>query len=666
MIDIQTIQRVKDATDIVDVVGEFVSLRKAGTLYKGLCPFHHEKTPSFVVTPARQTCHCFSCGKGGDAIRFLMELEQMTYPEAIKWLARRAGIEIKETDMTDEQRAEQKERESMFIINRWAADYFKHVLHDEVDGVAKGMAYLRSRGMRDDIIERFELGYALDDRDAMSRAALKSGYEEKFLLTTGLSFKTDDGRLLDRYRGRVIFPVHSVSGRVVAFGGRILGTDKKLAKYVNSPESVIYSKRRELYGLYQAKNSIVREGFAFLVEGYTDVISMYQSGVKNVVASSGTSLTTEQVALLHRFTERITVLYDGDAAGIKASLRGIDMLLAEGLKIKVLLLPDGDDPDSFARKHTAADFRAYIEAHQTDFITFKTQLLLQGAANDPLKRAELITDVVRSISVMPSEVVRNEYVHLCATMLSVREEVIMSEMSRIRENERQAKERKGPAEAGQSTDQRQPAVSQPSPLLSLGGSDQWREERELITWVIRYGGHPMLAAIYEEPQETSGTQVEPVYTTVAQYIDTDLRHDNLSLRNPIYHHILQEALDKVASQPAGTEKPWDALDYFIHHPDPQIAGIAAQLGIDRYQLTTTRQADYVPESERLDSLVPYDLMYLKLAVVKRRMKEIPHQISDPVVAKDSAKVKELLQEFQLLHTIQQELSKALGDRVIRP
>lgn len=662
MIDPQTIQRVKDATDIVDVVGEFVSLRKAGSLYKGLCPFHHEKTPSFVVTPARQTCHCFSCGKGGDAARFLMELEHMTYPEAIKWLARRAGIEIKETEMNDEQRAEQKERESMFILNRWAADYFRHVLHDEVDGVAKGMAYLRSRGMRDDIIKRFELGYALDDRDAMSRAAIKAGYEEKFLLATGLSFKTEDGRLMDRYRGRVIFPVHSVSGRIVAFGGRILGTDKKLAKYVNSPESEIYSKRRELYGLYQAKSAIVREGFAFLVEGYTDVISMHQSGVANVVASSGTSLTTEQVALLHRFTERITVLYDGDAAGIKASLRGIDMLLAEGLKIKVLLLPDGDDPDSFARKHTATDFQAYIDAHQTDFITFKTNLLLQDAANDPLKRAELVSDVVRSISVIPSEVVRNEYVRSCAAMLSVREEVIMSEMGRIKQAERRAEERKA---AGQSHEEDQPTKQTSPPLLSLGGNDERGEERELITWVIRYGGLPMLAAAQAENSEDQVSNQTTGYTTVAQYIDADLRHDGLSLRSPLYQRILQEALNKIAEHGNQTT-PWNALDYFLHHPDPEIAGAATLLGMDRYQLTRTRQADYVPESERLDTLVPFDLMGLKQAVVTEQMEEIKKQLSNPAIAKDAAKVKQLLEHFQLLLSLQQGLAKALGDRVIRP
>ena len=358
MIDQYTIARILDAADIVDVVKEFVTLRKAGVNYKGLCPFHDEKTPSFVVSPSKQLCKCFSCGKGGNVVHFIMEHEQMSYPEALKWLAKKYGIEIQERELTDEEKAQATERESLFVLNEWARDYFIDLLHNHVDGVAVGKAYFRQRGFRDDIIRKFQLGYCLPDRDAMARTAIAKGYRPEFLEKTGLCYKTDDGRLLDRYHGRVIFPVHTVSGKVVAFGGRILSSDKKLAKYVNSPESSIYHKSNELYGLYFAKGAIVKHNRCYLVEGYTDVISMHQSGIENVVASSGTSLTAGQIRLIHRFTDNITVLYDGDAAGIKASLRGIDMLLAEGMNISVLLLPDGDDPDSFARKHNAEEYQA--------------------------------------------------------------------------------------------------------------------------------------------------------------------------------------------------------------------------------------------------------------------------------------------------------------------
>ena len=443
MIDRATIQRVMDATDIVDVVKEFVTLRKAGANYKGLCPFHNERTPSFSVSPARQMCKCFSCGKGGNAVHFLMELEHMTYPEAIKWLGKKYGIEVKEKEYTDEEKLAQNERESMFALNEWADNYFQQLLHNNVDGVAQGMAYFRARGFRDDIIHKFHLGYSLEQRDAFAKAALAHGFSKEYLLKTGLCYETDKGLILDRYHGRVIFPVHTVSGRIVAFGGRVLNKDKakNVGKYVNSPESTIYSKSKELYGIYQAKQAIVKQNRCFLVEGYTDVISMHQSGVENVVASSGTSLTEGQIRLLHRFTDNITVLYDGDSAGIKASLRGIDMLLAEGLNIKVLLLPDGDDPDSFAKKHNAEDFQKYIDEHQVDFIKFKTDLLLADAAGDPIKRAELITNIVKSISVIPDNVVRQMYIHECAANLSISEELIVNEINK-QHRDRARKEQK--------------------------------------------------------------------------------------------------------------------------------------------------------------------------------------------------------------------------------
>lgn len=445
MIDRSTIDRIMASADIVDVVKDFVTLRKSGTNYKGLCPFHDERTPSFMVSPAKQLCKCFSCGKGGNVVKFLMEHEQLTYPEALKWLAKKYGIEVREKELSAEQKAAATERESMFVVNEFARDFFVRTLHESPDGLAIGLAYFRSRGLRDDIIRKFQLGYSPEGRDTFAREAKLKGYEPKYLVKTGLCLEASGGRLHDRYASRVIFPVHTISGRVVAFGGRTLLSKEEqkrrsIGKYVNSPESDIYSKKRELYGLYQAKSAIAKHDRVFLVEGYLDVISMYQSGIENVVASSGTSLTTEQVRLIHRFTNNVTVLYDGDAAGIHAALRGVDMLLAEGLNIQVLLLPEGEDPDSFAQSHTTEELRNYIEEHQTDFIRFKTELLLRDSKGDPLRRASVIKDVVQSIAAIPDNIVREMYIHEFAGRMGIDENTIVNEVAvvrkRIREEQR--------------------------------------------------------------------------------------------------------------------------------------------------------------------------------------------------------------------------------------
>lgn len=468
MIDRSTIDRIMASADIVDVVKDFVTLRKSGTNYKGLCPFHDERTPSFMVSPAKQLCKCFSCGKGGNVVKFLMEHEQLTYPEALKWLAKKYGIEVRERELSAEQKEAATERESMFVVNEFARDFFVRTLHESPDGLAIGMAYFRSRGLRDDIIRKFQLGYSPEGRDAFSREAKLKGYQSKYLVKTGLCLESSGGNLHDRYASRVIFPVHTISGRVVAFGGRTLLSKEEqkrrsIGKYVNSPESEIYSKKRELYGLYQAKSAIAKHDRVFLVEGYLDVISMYQSGIENVVASSGTSLTTEQVRLIHRFTNNVTVLYDGDAAGIHAALRGVDMLLAEGLNIQVLLLPDGEDPDSFAQSHTADELRNYIEEHQTDFIRFKTELLLRDSKGDPLRRASVIKDVVQSIAAIPDNIVREMYVHELAGRMGVDENTIVNEVAvarkRIREEQRNEAERERQRqlrEQGQQQGQLQP------------------------------------------------------------------------------------------------------------------------------------------------------------------------------------------------------------------
>ena len=674
MIDRATIQRVMDATDIVDVVSEFVTLKKAGANYKGLCPFHNERTPSFSISPARQMYKCFSCGKGGNAVHFLMELEHMTYPEAIKWLGRKYGIEIKEKELTNEEKLQQNERESMFALNEWACKYFEKTLHDTVDGVAIGMAYYRSRGFIDDIIRKFSLGYSLEQRDALAQAALSHGFKKEYLLKTGLCFETEDKQIFDRYRGRVIFPVHSVSGRVVAFGGRVLNTEKRknIGKYVNSPESDIYSKSHELYGLYQAKSAIVKHERCFLVEGYTDVISMHQSGIENVVASSGTSLTEGQILLLHRFTNNITVLYDGDAAGIKASLRGIDMLLAEGLNIKVLLLPDGDDPDSFARKHKAEEFQKYIDTHQVDFIKFKIDLLMSDAQSDPLKRAELVTNVVKSISVIPNEVVRQMYIHECATSLSVSEELIVNEINKQHRAKLQAERKKNEGNAtddAQAADEAAAMAADEERMQQLMlGETELAEERMLVALIVRYGDMPMDVVdaaedVAEADAEKAANQTEVSNAalqqiSVAHYIDTDLQADGLTLHNAVYKQVLSEALAHV------DEQGWKALPYFLNHPDPRISKLAADVGQDDFVLSSKQRDLYIEEQYRLDNVVPRILHDYKHAIVKEQLKHLLTELRNPQLMNAPEKAKQLMRQYMEISQIERELAKLLGDRVV--
>ena len=671
MIDRATIQRVMDATDIVDVVSEFVTLKKAGANYKGLCPFHNERTPSFSISPARQMYKCFSCGKG---VHFLMELEHMTYPEAIKWLGRKYGIEIKEKELTNEEKLQQNERESMFALNEWACKYFEKTLHDTVDGVAIGMAYYRSRGFRDDIIRKFSLGYSLEQRDALAQAALSHGFKKEYLLKTGLCFETEDKQIFDRYRGRVIFPVHSVSGRVVAFGGRVLNTEKQknVGKYVNSPESDIYSKSHELYGLYQAKSAIVKHERCFLVEGYTDVISMHQSGIENVVASSGTSLTEGQIRLLHRFTNNITVLYDGDAAGIKASLRGIDMLLAEGLNIKVLLLPDGDDPDSFARKHKAEEFQKYIDTHQVDFIKFKIDLLMSDAQSDPLKRAELVTNVVKSISVIPNEVVRQMYIHECATSLSVSEELIVNEINKQHRAKLQVERKKNEGNAtddAQAADEAAAMAADEERMQQLMlGETELAEERMLVALIVRYGDMPMDVVdaaedVAEADAEKAANQTEVSNAALQQisvvhYIDTDLQADGLTLHNAVYKQVLSEALAHV------DEQGWKALPYFLNHPDPRISKLAADVGQDDFVLSSKQRDLYIEEQYRLDNVVPRILHDYKHAIVKEQLKHLLTELRNPQLMNAPEKAKQLMRQYMEISQIERELAKLLGDRVV--
>ena len=640
MIDKATIDKIMDAANIVDVVSEFVTLRKAGVNYKGLCPFHNEKTPSFVVSPSKGYCHCFSCGKGGTAVGFIMEHEQMTYPEALRWLAKKYNIEIHERELTDEEKREESERESLFIVNDWALHYFQDNLFNTGQGQAIGLQYFHSRGFRDDTISRFQLGYALPERDALARAAVAKGFKEEFLITTGLCYRRDDGRLQDRYAGRVIFPVHTVTGRVVAFGGRILDNNKKAAKYVNSPESLIYHKSNELYGIYQAKHAITKQDRCYLVEGYIDVTSMNQSGVENVVASSGTSLTTGQIRLIHRFTNNITVLYDGDSAGIHASIRGIDMLLAEGMNVKVLLLPDGDDPDSFAQKHPAEEFRNYIEAHQTDFIEFKMNLLLNGVT-DPVKRSEAISSIVKSVSVVKEQVVRSTYITACSHRLGVNEAVFVSAMNKlIREDiEEQKKQDK---RNGETNAEKKDTLLFPSEEQNVS-----KIEYMLIQMVVRHGQE----TLYKGVETADGGTVD---LSVSQYISYDLGADDLRFKNDLYNRMLAEAVEH------NDDEGFNAEAYLTHHPDIDISRTATEMAIDHFQLSKSLQVRC--DEDTLRNQVEHLILDFRMAYVEQHLKELQREIS--LATGDTERMMKLMAEYKDMQVIRNEIAKELGNDIL--
>ena len=662
MIDRATIDKIMDATNIVDVVGEFVTLRKAGVNYKGLCPFHDDKTPSFMVSPSKQICKCFACGEGGTAINFLMKHEQITYPEALRWLAKKYNIEIQEKELTEEEKKEQSDRESMFIVNDWAMHYFQDVMKNDPDGIAIGRQYFRSRGIRDDIIEKFNLGYALQKRDALAQAAQKAGYQAEFLVKTGLCINGEKG-LHDRYAGRVIFPWLNVSGRVVAFGGRLLDSRTKgvQQKYVNSPDSEIYHKERELYGLFQAKKAIAKEDRVYMVEGYTDVIAMHQCGLENVVANSGTALSTHQIRLLRRFTQNITLLYDGDEAGIHAAMRGTDMLLAEGMNIKVLLLPDGDDPDSFSRKHSAQELKDYIEQNQTDFITFKTRLTVENVT-DPVKRSEAIGGIVKSISMIPDQILRSTYLSELSQRMGIKEQTLLNSMNGMirKELEEKDRERERSGEPFLRPDgSKRPSVERdrlrdrPSedrsverdiPLTSASAE----VERLLIQSVVRDGEK----VIYENVETDNG---ELINLTVAQYISYDLGQDNLTFHDARYNQILEEAVAHSG------EEGFKAETYFIQHPDVNISALAAELAIDRHQLGKGFQLK--ERDGGLKQHVLHLVLDLRLDIIEQRMKEVQQQLRQ--VGNDMERANALLEEYKKTQLIRDALARQLGKGVVR-
>lgn len=662
MIDRLTVEKIKDAANIVDVVSEFVTLKKSGANYKGLCPFHNEKTPSFMVSPARGTCHCFGCGKGGNAISFIMEHEQMTYPEALRWLAKKYNIEIQERELSAEEKAEQTARESMFIINEWTASYFEKLLHEHPDGQAIGLQYFRSRGFRDDIIKKFRLGFDINDRFALAATATKEKYNPEYLLKVGLCYKNDHGELIDRFAGRVMFPWVGVSGKIVAFGGRKLDAATKgvQQKYVNSPDSEIYHKDRELYGIYQGKKAIAKEDCVYMVEGYTDVLSLHQCGIENVVANSGTALSIHQIHTLHRFTSNIVLLYDGDAAGIHAAMRGTDMLLSEGMNLKVLLLPDNDDPDSFARKHTADEFRAYIKEHQTDFIEFKTKLLLQNET-DPQKRADGIGSIVNSISLIPNQILRDTYIHTCAQRLLISENTLINQMNKyIRDRKEAGKTtlQAEPQQAESPTPQpQQPTLQSNSEMMK---SHESKVEWMLIQMMVRHGEYIVLQNVETENGETMNVNI-------AQYIYYNLSSDNLQFKSEIFNKMLTEALNE------STSPDFNAMTYFVHHPDINISRIAAAMSEDRYHLSEKahitadineeeRRRREEGEREALLSQTTHLLLDFRMDYVEQHLKELQQQIA--ASARDLNALRGLMQEFKDMQEIRNNLAKQLGSNVI--
>ena len=680
MIDQPTIDRILDAAQIVDVVSEFVTLKKRGVNYVGLCPFHDDKTPSFYVSPAKGLCKCFACGKGGNAVHFIMEHEQMNYPEALRWLAKKYHIEIKERELTNEEKEAQSVRESLFVVNEYARDYFQNVLHNHIDGKSIGLTYFRQRGIRDDIVKKFQLGYSTSAKDGLAKEALRKGYKKEFLVKTGLCYEIEDGSIRDRFWGRVIFPWFNISGKILGFGGRVLDNRTKgvSQKYINSPESEIFSKRRELYGIYQAKSAIVKADCVYMVEGYTDVIAMHQCGLENVVANSGTALTEEQIRLLHRFTSNITLLYDGDEAGIKASIRGIDMLLAEGMNIKVLLLPDGDDPDSFARKHNATEFKQYIQDHEENFIRFKTNLLLKDTQNDPIKRAGLIADMARSIGLIPNEIIRYACLKECATILNVDEQIILNEIKKIvqqRKDEYIEKRKKEQEEAEKAKVLQTNSIQEnipdngiipPPPFppeepnfppsdnyLPQTGWDKlpfYTKEKQLIKVLIRYGER---IVCYMEDE--NGAKI-PI--TVTEYIQADLEQDNIQFQDPTHRKLLNETLLHLHDTNFCAER------YFLTHPEPTISRLAADMLSERYRLSKSNEQAIVKDEERLHELVPHLLIDFKLSILEEDMKQTIQQLNLPEVAKDPQRAMEVMKHYKKLTETLKEMAKRAGDRVI--
>lgn len=641
MIDRPTVDRIMEAANIVDVISEFVSLRKAGTSFKGLCPFHDDRTPSFSVSPVKGVYKCFSCGEAGNVVNFIMKHEQMTYPEALRWIARKYNIEVQERELTSEEKRLENERESMFLVNEWASKYFQDILKNHADGQAIGLQYFRSRGFRDDIIEKFQLGFCLTGRQTFSDAALQAGYKTEFLLKTGLCYERENGGLIDRFNGRVIFPWISVSGKVTAFGGRLLDSRTKgvSQKYVNSPDSEVYHKERELYGIFQAKKAIAKFDLVYMVEGYTDVVAMHQCGIENVVANSGTALSTYQIKLLRRFTSNIVLLYDGDAAGQHAALRGTDMLLSEGMNVKVLLLPDGKDPDEMAKSYSAEDFRKYIEDNQTDFIVFKINVLLQGVT-DPVKRSEAINSIVRSIAVIKDPILRDTYLRECAHRTGTKEETLILQMNRYIYNN---KEQQRKEEQRNETEQPTPEPLRPATPMQQAS----KVETMLVQAIVRDGEKIIIRDVQNE--ETG----ETINLNVAQYIAYDLGLDNLVFANPLSVQILTEAVEQ------SNDPGFKAEEYFTHHPDIHVSTLAVRLSVEQFQLSESLQVKE-REIERKDRIM-HLILDFRMDYVEHHLKELQVRLSQE---KDIEKMMEVMGEIKKMQNMRNILAKKLGNDIV--
>lgn len=670
MIPRETIERIFDAAKIEDVVGSYVTLKKRGANLLGLCPFHHEKTGSFTVSPSKGIFKCFGCGKAGNAVGFVMEIEQCSYVEAIRQLAQRYHIQIEEREMTQEEKQRQDDRESMFVVNEFANKWFQSQLHETNEGTAVGMAYLRQRGIREDIIRKFQIGYS-PEKAKLWEEAKKVGYQDIYLVNdvdtqigTGVCLKDEQGRLFDRFRGRVIFPFFSVSGKVTGFAGRLIKQSDKAGKYVNSPTSILYEKKHELYGFYQAKQSIKREDCCYLVEGQLDVIQLVQSGIENVVASGGTALTYPQIRLLHRFTENVTILYDGDNAGIKAALRGIDMMLEEGINVKIVLLPEGEDPDSYARKHNATEVLEYIAAHQVDFIRFKTQLLSEEAGNDPVKRAAMINTIIESIAIIPDIIQRQVYVKECAQLLRIQESILTKKVVELRKKQWAEKKKKEgvataehnaqePANTVSATEVQEVAVL---PSESTSSSCKQQNIQNLIQMIIRYGEQVLF-------------QVEGRDIRVGEYIINEFRTDSVEIDNPLYRLVIDEYMAHYQ------EEGWIASNFYQHYPDMRLSQLAVEMLADKYQLSriyaqqmvsenVVKETDLPSELDILPDLVQRMLLELKFAIVNERIDSMQALLTEAQKNDDWVLIRAILEQQPQLMNIRQVLCKALGNRVI--
>ena len=647
MIDRQTVDRILDAAEIVDVIQEFVPLKKRGVNYLGLCPFHNEKTPSFTVSPSKEIFKCFGCGKAGNAVNFIMEHEHLKYPEALKYLARKYHIEVVEKELTSEDIEKQNERESLLVLSAYAARHFSENLFHSDEGISVGLSYFKERGFMQSTLRKFDIGYSLEKRDALSKKAIDDGYKLDFLLKTGLSIQGEE-RVFDRFSGRVIFPIHSLSGQVLGFGGRILKTDAKTAKYVNSPESEIYHKSRIVYGIFQARKAITQYEKCYLVEGYTDVMSLHETGIENVVASSGTSLTQEQVRLIKRFTPNITILYDGDAAGIKASLRGIDIVLEEGMNVKIVLLPDGEDPDSYSKKVSNEEFLKYLKENETDFIRFKTQLLLEEAKNDPVMKANLIRDIVRSIAVIPESITRTIYIKECSSQMQIPEGVLYHEVNKIRQQRSfQDKNRyPGPEDL--------PVPPPAIPRIIKQETTTIFSEKEIIRLLLKFGST-------EFERKIRGEDGQEEVTTVADYIVREIISDDLSFDDQLYSKIFEEFRFSVEQGIFVEDKQ------FVKHEDPEISKLSADILSETYQLSRIwkdKQTFVETEEMKLKDIVPDAVLKFKSDKIKVRLKEIMQQLEEAVKSGDQERILALQKNDQNLKLAMRMISEKLGKRII--